>query len=140
MAPGLHFFLQEHLIVLPIIVKNNFGYHTILWNCSCVLNFSSCIYTFLLLFLVINFGSFMLPEMLLISLRKVFFIKRNHAKWLLFQKKNFAFCQKIEVLWRKYSLLFLLLICPRCSDLMFINFPDCSYFQVWVKNVSYQCS
>ena len=116
------FFLQEHLIRLLIIAKNNFEYHKVLGNCSCVLNFSSSIYMFLLMFLVIIFWSFMLSEMLLISLLKVCF-KRNSTKWMLFWKKNFAFCWIIQVLWSKCSLLFFLLIYPRCSVLIFHNFP-----------------
>ena len=113
----LHSFIR-----LLIIAKNNFEYHKVLGNCSCVLNFSSSIYMFLLMFLVIIFWSFMLSEMLLISLLKVCF-KRNSTKWMLLCKKKIAFCWIIQVLWSKCSLLFFLLIYPRCSVLIFQNFP-----------------
>ena len=120
-------FLQEHLIVLPIIAKNNFEYHRFLGNCSYVLNFSNPIFVFLLLFLVIFFRSFILFRRLLISLWKVIF-KSNSTKRILFQKKTFTSQQIIQFLRIKCRLLFLLLIYPRYNVLIFHDFTGVFLF------------
>ena len=86
------FFLQEHLIRLPIIVKNTFEYHKVLGNCSCVLSFSSCITCVLITVLSDKFGAFVLSDMLLMSLWKVF-LKETVPYQCCFERKTLLFAE-----------------------------------------------